>query len=149
MADIMTADARVRRPVTVVGTTTAPVAAPAQVAAASAAPSAASAPEALPPGAIVIARADFDRALGDFAGLAAAVHASFSASGVTIESVRDGSIFQRAGLRGGDVVTTVDGVKLKSLDDAANLYARAATAKAATVQIVRSGKPVTLHLVIQ
>jgi S1-C subfamily serine protease len=97
----------------------------------------------------VISRGDLDRALADFAGLTAAVRGSFSAAGVTVESVGDGTIFQRGGLCAGDVITAVDGARLRSLDDAANLYARASTAKAMTVQIVRGGKPVTLRVVIQ
>jgi hypothetical protein len=101
------------------------------------------------PGAALISRGELDSALADFAALTAAVHASFSAAGVTVDSVGDGTIFQRAGLRGGDVITAVDGVRLRSLDDAANLYARAPTAKAVTAQIVRGGKPMTLHVVIQ
>jgi S1-C subfamily serine protease len=77
------------------------------------------------------------------------VRGSFSANGVAIDAVGDGTIFQRAGLRAGDVVTSVDGVRLRTLDDAANLYARASSARAITAQVVRAGKPITLHVVIQ
>lgn len=98
---------------------------------------------------IVLTRGDVGRALADFAALSAGIRASFSASGVTIDSVGDGTIFQRAGLRAGDVVTSVDGQRLRSLDDAANLYARASAIKALTVQIVRAGQPATLRVVIQ
>jgi hypothetical protein len=101
-----------------------------------------------PGDAIAISRSDLDSALADFARLTAGVRGSFSATGVVIDSVGDGTIFQRAGLRAGDVVTSVDGVRLRTLDDAANLYARASTARAITAQVVRAGKPVTLHVVI-
>jgi S1-C subfamily serine protease len=100
-------------------------------------------------GAVVVSRAELDRALADFAALAAGVRASFSASGLVVDAVGEGTIFERAGLRAGDVVTAVDGVRLRSLDDAANLYARAATARAITAKIVRAGAPATLHVVIQ
>jgi len=107
------------------------------------------APSGSPPGdAIAISRSDLDSALANFARLTAGVRGSFSANGVVIDSVGDGTIFQRAGLRAGDVVTSVDGVRLRTLDDAANLYARASTARAMTAQIVRAGKPITLHVVI-
>jgi len=102
-----------------------------------------------PGDAIVLARGDVDGALADFAGLAAAVRGSFSASGLTVDAVADGTIFQRAGLRPGDIVTAVDGARLRSLDDAANLYARASTARAITAQIIRSGKPMALRVAIQ
>jgi len=77
------------------------------------------------------------------------VHGSFTADGLLVSEVNDGTIFARAGLRAGDVVTSVDGARLRSLDDAANLYARASTAKAITAQIIRAGKPITLHVTIQ
>jgi len=98
---------------------------------------------------VAIARGDLDRALADFAALSAGIRARFSASGVIVDSVGDGTIFQRAGLRAGDVITTVDGQRLHTLDDAANLYARASAIKAMTVQIVRAGQPATLRVVIQ
>jgi S1-C subfamily serine protease len=101
------------------------------------------------PDSVVLSRRDVDDALGDFARLTSAIRGSFSASGVTVDAVGEGTIFQRAGLRGGDVITAVDGVRLRSLDDAANVYARASTAQAITAQIVRAGKPMTLHVTIQ
>jgi S1-C subfamily serine protease len=108
------------------------------------------APPASAPGdAIAIPRSDLDSALADFARLTAGVRGSFSATGVVIDSVGDGTIFQRAGLRAGDVVTSVDGVRLRTLDDAANLYARASTARAFTAQIIRDGRAMTLHVAIQ
>ncbi len=98
---------------------------------------------------VAIARGDLDRALADFAALSAGIRARFSTSGVIVDSVGDGTIFQRAGLRAGDVITTVDGQRLHTLDDAANLYARASATKAMTAQILRAGRPATLRVVIQ
>jgi len=118
----------------------------------SSAPTASSAPTtstALPPIAVALARGEVDAALADFGRLTASFHGSFSPSGVVLDAVRDGTLFQRAGLRAGDVIASVDGVRLRSLDDAANVYARASTAKALTAQIVRGGKPMTLHVAIR
>lgn len=112
------------------------------------APAGPTGPEAAP-SSMTISRDELDRVLADFAALTAALRGRFSADGVVVARVGDGTIFQRAGLRAGDVIAAVDGIKLRSLDDAANLYARASTAKAVTAQIVRSGKPMTLHLRIQ
>jgi hypothetical protein len=138
LADILTADHPSRSP-------RAPVELPAPTHGAEVRPGIAPAPG----DAITISRGDLDSALADFARLTAGVRGSFSATGVVIDSVGDGTIFQRAGLRTGDVITSVDGVRLRTLDDAANLYARASTARAITAQVVRAGKPVTLHVVIQ
>ncbi|MEO7729601.1 MAG: PDZ domain-containing protein, partial [Kofleriaceae bacterium] len=110
----------------------------------------ASEPRTAPPaGAIQLSRGEVDRALADFAKLTAAIHARFSDTGVRVDDVTAGTIFERAGLRPGDTITAIDGTRLRSLDDAANLYARASTARALTVQLVRDGKPVSLHVVIQ
>lgn len=124
-------------------------ASPAAYPAAEPAPRTVAAGDARPVEAAVVSRVEMNRALADFAALAAGVRASFSASGVAVQEVRDGTIFQRAGLRAGDVISSVDGMRLRSIDDAASLYARASTARAFTAQIVRAGKPVTLRVVIQ
>ena len=47
------------------------------------------------------------------------------------------------------MITAVDGQPLRSIDDAANVYARATTARNITVQLIRNGKPATLKLSIQ
>jgi S1-C subfamily serine protease len=97
----------------------------------------------------VLARADVNAALGNFGAMSAAIHGGFTAEGLRIDSVAAGSLFAKAGLRAGDVVTSVDGRPLHSLDDAANLYARAPAMKAATASVLRGGKPVTLRVSIQ
>jgi S1-C subfamily serine protease len=98
---------------------------------------------------VLLSRGDVDAALADFAKLTAAIHGSFSAEGVVVDAVGEGTLFQRAGLRAGDVIAAVDGARLRSLDDAANLYARAAKASTLTAQIVRGGKAMTLHVAIR
>jgi len=137
LADIMTADTRTRSARGPAPSTAAP------------ANDTRAAAGARPQDAIVLSRNEVDGALADFARLTAGVRGRFSASGVVIDAVGEGTIFQRAGLRAGDVITTVDGARLRSLDDAANVYARAPTAKAFAAQLVRDGRPVTLHVVIQ
>jgi len=98
---------------------------------------------------VTLSRAEVERALADFAKLTLAMHGSFTASGVRVDGVGDGTIFQRVGLRAGDVIASVDGAPLRTLDDAATLYARAGSAKAFTAQVVRHGAPVALHVTIQ
>jgi hypothetical protein len=101
------------------------------------------------PGVATLARAEVNHALDDFAGLSAAMRGRFSAAGVVLDEVAAGSIFWRAGLRSGDVVVSVEGLPLRSLDDAANVYARVSTARAITAQVVRAGASHAIHLVIQ
>lgn len=96
-----------------------------------------------------IARAELDAALADFGKLAASFRATFTPEGLRFDAVHEGSLLGKVGLRKGDVITHVDGRPLRSLDDAANLYARAGSVRATTVQVVRDGKPVTLRVAIQ
>jgi general secretion pathway protein C len=125
-------------------TSSKPVAPVSEIRTAPAAPAAATVP-----GGVVLTRAEVDSALADFAKLTRAMRGSFTASGVMVEGVADGTIFARAGLRTGDLIIAVDGTQLRSLDDAANLYARASSAKAMSAKIIRNGTPRTLHVVIQ
>ncbi len=96
-----------------------------------------------------VSRAELHAALGDFAGLTASMRGAFTPAGARIDVVAPGTVFAKAGLRNGDVITSVDGQPLTSIDDAAELYIRAGSAKAANVQLLRAGKPMTLRLAIQ
>jgi hypothetical protein len=96
-----------------------------------------------------IKRAEIDAALGDFAGTASTFRATFVAQGLRFDDVVAGSLLSKAGLQKGDVVTTIDGQALRSLDDAANLYARLPTARGSTIQVLRASKPITLRIAIQ
>jgi membrane-associated protease RseP (regulator of RpoE activity) len=100
-------------------------------------------------GATLIAKADVTAALGNFGALASAVRGSFTADGAHLDAVAPDSLFAKAGLQAGDTVTAINNQPLRSLDDAATLYARAGSMKSATIQIVRAGKPLSLRLAIQ
>jgi membrane-associated protease RseP (regulator of RpoE activity) len=96
-----------------------------------------------------IKRTDIDAALGDFAGTASTFKAAFTTQGLRFDDVAAGSLISRVGLQKGDVITTIDGQPLRSMDDAANLYARLPTARGSTIQVLRAGKPITLRIAIQ
>jgi len=96
-----------------------------------------------------VSRKELDVALGDFAGLTASMRGAFTPAGTRIDVVAPGTVFAKAGLRNGDVITSVDGQPLTSIDDAAELYIRAGSARTAKVQLLRAGKPMTLRLAIQ
>ncbi|HEY1816737.1 MAG TPA: PDZ domain-containing protein [Kofleriaceae bacterium] len=133
------------------------VVAPAPVAVAVAAPPApaansaawSSTPAVAPAPSPMLARADVNAALSNFAKLAGSVHGSFTADGARLDSIATDSLFAKIGLRAGDVIASVDGQPLRSLDDAATLYARAPGMKAVTLAVVRAGKPLSLRVVIQ
>lgn len=109
------------------------------------------APAAAPAGPLMkkLARKDVDAALADFGALASSISAAFTPGGLRLDAVTEGTIFMKAGLLTGDVIVSVDGKPLRSLDDAADLYARASTTKATTLAVLRAGKPVVLRVAIQ
>lgn len=116
------------------------------------APAAAPAPDAPPAPVItptVLSRSELNATIGDFTKLAGVLRGSFTPDGARLDSVAEGSVFAKAGLRRGDIVTSVDGQPLHSIDDAADLYVRAANTRAANIQIVRAGRPLTLRVLIQ
>src|SRR5262249_45966071 len=98
---------------------------------------------------LVLARADVNAALANFGLITTTVKGTFTPTGAKLETIVPGSLFAKAGLKNGDVVTAVDNQPMRALDDAANLHARAVAAKSLTLAITRAGKPMTLRVVIQ
>ncbi|MFN0253061.1 MAG: PDZ domain-containing protein [Kofleriaceae bacterium] len=96
----------------------------------------------------VLSRSELNVALADFGKLATLLRGSFTAQGARLDVVAEGSVFAKAGLRSGDVVTAVDNVPLRSIDDAADLYVRASATRAANIQVLRAGKPLTFRVLI-
>jgi membrane-associated protease RseP (regulator of RpoE activity) len=95
----------------------------------------------------VLAKADITAALANFSSLG--VRGSFTSDGARLDAIAPDSLLAKAGLKNGDVILSINNQALKSIDDAANLYARAGSMRAATVQIVRVGKPMSLRLSIR
>ncbi len=94
----------------------------------------------------LIPRTDITAALANFGALASSIRGSFTPTGARLDAISPDSLLAKAGLRNGDVITSINNQPLRSLDDAANLYARAGSMKAATILLQRAGKPVTLRL---
>lgn len=96
----------------------------------------------------VISRTELDLVLADFGRLSTMMRGRFTPQGVRLDAVSEASIFAKAGLRPGDVIVAVDSTQLRTLDDAAELYARAAATKAANISLLRAGQPLTLRVLI-
>jgi membrane-associated protease RseP (regulator of RpoE activity) len=94
-------------------------------------------------------RHEVDAALGDFGQLSTSFRASFTPTGLRIDAVQPGSLLAKAGFAVGDVITIVDGKPLRTIDDAADLYARAWTTSSSTVQVIRAKQPLTVRIAIQ
>jgi PDZ domain len=97
----------------------------------------------------MLSKSDVAAALSNFGALAGSMRGSFTPAGAKIDSVAPDSLLAKAGLRPGDVITSINNQPLRSLDDAANLYARAGSMKVATIVFQRAGRPLMLRLAIQ
>jgi S1-C subfamily serine protease len=98
---------------------------------------------------MIIPRADLDRELGDFGALSQDVQvAAQPEGGFRLAQVRSGSFFERIGLRTNDVVLRVDGRPINGVEDASAAYAWLRVTNKFTVDVVREGRPMTLHYVI-
>jgi hypothetical protein len=109
----------------------------------------AAAPTAQAFSAVVIARAELDRELGDFASLSQQLQvATLPEGGFRLVQVRSGSFFERIGLRTNDVVLRVDGRPINGVDDASAAYAWLRVTNKFTVDVLRDGRAITLHYAI-
>ncbi|CAN5921996.1 hypothetical protein BH11MYX3_BH11MYX3_30690 [soil metagenome] len=97
----------------------------------------------------VLSRSELNVALGDFNKLSGMIRGTFTPNGARLDVVAASSVFAKAGLRPGDIVTAVDNKPLRSIDDAAELYVRASATRAANIQLLRGGQPMTVRVLIQ
>ncbi|MEZ4398718.1 MAG: PDZ domain-containing protein [Kofleriaceae bacterium] len=98
---------------------------------------------------MTIKRTELSASLGDFDQLARELGFKLTAGGVRVATVREGTYFYRLGLRGGDVITSIDGAPLRGLDDAAGAYARLGSASRLTLGIDRGGAVGTLRFALK
>lgn len=68
--------------------------------------------------------------------------------GMSISNIRRNSIFQKLGLRNGDVIVGVNGEKMGSVDDALSLYYSLRSGSRVSIDIERRRRPVTINYAI-
>jgi general secretion pathway protein C len=66
------------------------------------------------------------------------------AKGMRISSIRRNSLFQKLGLRNGDVIVGVNGQKVGSVDDALSLYRGLQSGSRVSIDLERRRRPVTI-----
>lgn len=69
--------------------------------------------------------------------------------GVYVQEVLSGSAAEKAGLKTGDVITACDGQKITTIDEVNKIRDTHAVNEIMTMDIVRSGKTMTVHIVLQ
>ena len=96
-----------------------------------------------------VPRGDFDRGLGDFRALDDSVALEMATGGgFRVADLRAGSFLERMGLRRGDVIRSVDGRALRSVEDASAAYNWVRVTDHFAVDLVRDGRPMTLRFQI-
>ncbi|ACY13128.1 PDZ domain-containing protein [Haliangium ochraceum] len=89
-----------------------------------------------------LSRKEFDAALVDFDALGKQVSVSQGARGVRVDTLAPGSLPYRMGLRAGDEIVSVDGRKLRDMNDAAAIYARLMEAKRFALKVQRGAETI-------
>ena len=100
-------------------------------------------------GVLPIQRAQLEAAVTRFDTLVKDHGFEQTARGVRLLRVAPGSYAHGLGLRGGDVVTAIDGVPLRGLDDVASAYVRVATANELRLDIERGSTRGTLRFALR
>lgn len=69
--------------------------------------------------------------------------------GFLVREIQPGSVYQKLGLRVGDVIRSANGQPVNTLEDAVKAYQQAANNNYIRLEIVRAGKPETLQYTLQ
>lgn len=65
-------------------------------------------------------------------------------SGVLVSQIEPGSLFETMGLKKGDIIISVDGKRIETLDDSMELFECLGTSLEGTLSITRDGRPAAL-----
>ena len=70
-------------------------------------------------------------------------------NGFRIYSIRPGSIYSKLGLRNGDVLQEINGMKLDSLRGAQDAYEKLQSATSLSASVLRGGRPMNINVSIR
>ena len=86
-----------------------------------------------------------DDAIQDVSKLMTEIKIQPHESGLALSDIKPNSIFRRMGLRNGDVLRSVDGQEIHSVDDALKLYESLKSADNVNVVLQRRGSERTIN----
>jgi|GEM_PF-2064023 len=112
-------------------------------------PARAEGPAALGRTSVAFERRELSAALADFDKLAREVQVEAHPRGVAIAGLARGSFLDRIGLRTGDVIVSVAGQSIASVDAAAEVYSRILIASAFDIELERDGAAMTIDCQIR
>ena len=70
-------------------------------------------------------------------------------NGLVLSSIKSGSIFSKIGLKGGDIITGVNGKNIASVDDALKFYESLKSSSNVLLQLKRKGRQKTINYTIK
>lgn len=88
---------------------------------------------------VSLRRSMIDEAIQDVSKLMTEIKIQPHEDGLALSSIKPNSIFRRMGLRNGDVLKSVDGQQIRSVDDALKLYESLKSADRVSVELKRRG----------
>jgi general secretion pathway protein C len=94
---------------------------------------------------VSLRRSMIDQAIQDVGQLATEIRIQPSEEGLSLSNIKPNSIFRRMGLRNGDVLKSVDGQQIRSVDDALRLYESLKKSDSVTVELQRRGGNRTIN----
>ena len=102
---------------------------------------------AAPPGgnAVRVDRAQLQQQLARPESLMQALIVPNPGGGLLVRSVEAASVYEKLGLRAGDVVRAINGQPLSSVEDVMRLYRQFGSAERLAVEVQRGGRPETLY----
>jgi general secretion pathway protein C len=86
-----------------------------------------------------------DSAIQDVGKLATEIRIQPNEDGLALSNIKPNSIFRRMGLRNGDVLKSVDGQQIRTVDDALRLYESLKSSDSVTVELQRRGTDRTIN----
>jgi general secretion pathway protein C len=97
------------------------------------------------PGSAVVDRRQLQQQLGKPEFLSQALIVPNPGGGFLVRQIQPGSLYEKLGLKPGDVIRTVNGQTLTSMDDVMRLYQQFGTAQRVLVEVQRQGRAETLY----
>ncbi len=99
----------------------------------------------------VIRRQDLQRATGNLNALAtqARIVPAKKENGFRILNIRRNSLYERIGIRNGDIIKSINGIDISSPDKALEAYSRLQSASNISIDIIRRGNNETLQYTIE
>jgi general secretion pathway protein C len=93
----------------------------------------------------VVDRRQLQRQIGRPEFLSQALIVPNPGGGFLVREIQSGSLYEKLGLHPGDIIRTVNGQPLASMDDVMRLYQQFGTAERVTVDVQRQGRSETLY----